>query len=100
MTEPTVPEGLPLLDHPFAEVTAKAEELIKMGALTFQKFSCENCGNRLTMDEVNTFYTRGSCDQCDHVTDIEARGCNFLLVWPITEEGQTAVEGFIETLGD
>lgn len=69
-----------MADHDFKAVVASASEYIAKGALVFQKFTCASCGNRLTMEEPNTFYTRGTCDKCGHETDIEAAGHNFLLV--------------------
>ena len=68
------------LDHPFYEVVANVERLAARGDLCFQKFTCAGCGNRLTMGVPNRIYTTGSCDRCGHVTDIEAQGCNFLLL--------------------
>jgi hypothetical protein len=77
------------LNHPFDQVTAKAEQLVQQGALVFQKFSCEKCGSRQTIDEPNTFFTKGSCEVCGHITDIRATGCNFLLIWS-NREGHNA----------
>lgn len=68
------------LDHPFDEVAASADEYIKKGGQVFQKFTCSSCGNRLTMDVPNVFYKTGTCDECGTVTDIEAQGCNYLVV--------------------
>lgn len=67
------------LDHPFYDVCARADKLIQGGATLFQKFSCVNCGNRLTMPDPNVFYKLGTCDKCDATTNIEETGCNYLL---------------------
>jgi len=67
-------------DHPFDEVVASANEQIARGATVYQKFTCGNCGNRLTMDIPNTFYESGTCDKCGHTTDIRSAGHNYLLV--------------------
>lgn len=69
-----------MADHDFRAVVASAAERIAAGATVFQKFTCGNCGNRLTMDVPNTFFMRGTCDKCGHETDIEAQGHNYLLV--------------------
>jgi hypothetical protein len=66
-------------DYPFYEVAEKAGELIRAGADVYQKFTCQKCGNRLTMEEPNIFYREGSCDNCGHITDIEKTGCNYLV---------------------
>lgn len=92
MTDPQLPKGLGTgeLNFPFDEVCRHAEALATAGALVFQKYSCEECHARLTMEERNTFYTQGSCDQCGHITDIRATGCNFLLVWLAPAEEDTS----------
>jgi hypothetical protein len=66
-------------NYPFYEVAEKASELIRAGADVYQKFTCGQCGNRLTMDEPNIFYKEGSCDNCGHITNIEETGCNYLV---------------------
>ena len=73
---------MPYKNFPFAEVTAKAEEIInaRPGTKVYQKFSCDMCGQRLTIDEPNVFHKRGTCDQCGWMTDIEKRGCNYAVV--------------------
>jgi hypothetical protein len=69
------------LDHPFDKITAEADILIASTKATiFQKFTCSGCGQRLTMDVPNTFYTHGTCDKCGVTTDIKAQGCNFLMI--------------------
>lgn len=68
------------LDHPFEEVLARAEQLVAEGATIFQKFTCANCGARQTMEEKNTFFAEGSCEECGYITNIRAQGCNYLVV--------------------
>lgn len=68
-------------DHPFSEVVATAEEVIEKGGSVFQKFTCSSCGERLAMDVPNVFYKTGTCDKCGATTDIEATGCNYLVVF-------------------
>lgn len=76
------------LDEPFDRVATHAEQLVSRGAMVFQKFTCAGCGARLTMDVPDTFYKEGSCDQCGAITNIQEAGCNFLLVWPLDDEGR------------
>jgi hypothetical protein len=66
-------------DHPFYEVAAAAKKWIDAGQTIHQKFTCENCGVRQTMEIPNVFYTSGKCEECGHVTDLKLRGCNYLL---------------------
>ena len=66
-------------DFPFDEVLRGASEAISKGATVYQKFTCERCKERLTMDNPNVFYETGKCERCDHVTDIRKQGCNYLV---------------------
>jgi len=74
-----------LTDYPFDEVVKAADECIARGGKVFQKFTCGNCGNRLTMEDADKFYTEGTCDKCGHTTDIVAAGCNYLVVYDLKE---------------
>lgn len=76
--------GTNSLDFPFDEIVATVTELkAKGGFLAFQKFTCVGCGNRLTMEEPFKFYTEGTCDNCDAVTNIKQQGCNYLLIMEV-----------------
>ena len=77
MTEPDTTYN----DYPLAECASMAERIIASGGTVFQKFTCQNCGSRLTIDEPNVFYTSGTCDKCHHETDIQSRGCNYLVIY-------------------
>lgn len=68
------------LDFPFLDVVAQARKHALDGHMVHQKFTCGRCGSRQTMEKPNTFFTTGRCEECRFVTDIEARGCNFVLV--------------------
>lgn len=69
-------------DYPIKDCQKKADEILRMNphARIYQKFSCENCGERLGIDDPNVFYATGQCDKCGHVTDLEKRGCNYMVV--------------------
>lgn len=66
-------------NYPIKECEEAARKLIAQGATIYQKFTCAGCGQRLTMDEPNQFFTEGGCDKCDAITDIEKDGCNYLV---------------------
>lgn len=66
-------------DLPFKECVKAADAAIAKGFHVYQKFTCSNCGNRLTMQEPDKFWLKGSCDKCFALTDIEAAGCGFLM---------------------
>lgn len=65
-------------DYPVEEILKAANELIRQGVTVHQKFTCDKCGSRQTMDEPNTFYASGKCEECGHITDIKKKGCNYL----------------------
>jgi len=69
-----------MTDHPFYEVAKTADEMIGLGHTIHQKFTCAGCGVRQTMAEADKFFTHGTCEECGHVTDIVAQGCNYLLI--------------------
>lgn len=69
-------------DVPFYDAIAGAQRLHLRGWTTLQKFTCAGCGNRLTIEVPNVFYTKGTCDNCTTLTDIEARGCNYMALSP------------------
>jgi hypothetical protein len=68
-------------DYPWDEIVKAVNQHIANGATIYQKFSCEKCGQRLTMDVPNILFYEGTCDRCGHTTDIRKRGCNYLLEW-------------------
>lgn len=81
-------------DLPFDEAVASATRKIMTGFDVYQKFTCQGCGHRLTMAEPNCFYTTGTCDRCDAVTDIAARGCGYMAAISTDDnEPHTPAEG-------
>lgn len=64
-------------DYPIEDCLKTANELNAKGVDVYQKFTCEHCGNRLTMETPNTFYRSGTCDNCGQVTIITR--CNYLV---------------------
>jgi hypothetical protein len=67
-------------DYPFEEVAAAAQAKVKQGCTIHQKWSCDYCNSRQTMEEANKFFTSGKCEECGKITDIKARGCNYTLI--------------------
>lgn len=68
------------LDFPFGDVVRQASEVMAQGHTIHQKWTCEHCGARQTMDVPNVMYEQGRCEECSRITNIRARGCNFLVV--------------------
>ena len=73
-------------DLPLNECAQLAEEFIAKGFMIFQKFTCEQCGSRLFMEEPNTFYKTGECDRCGHITEIKY--CGFVASFKVRLEKQ------------
>jgi hypothetical protein len=67
--------------YPFLECVAAVDNLIRQGQTVHQQFLCAACGVKQTMEEINTFYAAGKCEECGHVTNIAANGCNYLAVF-------------------
>lgn len=67
-------------DYPLSVIAESMTKQIRRGAVCFQKFTCAGCGNRLTQEVPNVLYTKGTCDNCDTITDIEKQGCNFMFI--------------------
>ena len=63
-------------DLPKEELLAHADRMLKQhpGANVFFKFTCENCGERVTFCEPNVLYESGECCKCGHITEIERGG--------------------------
>lgn len=64
--------------HPFGEVVENAERKIKSGWMIFQQFQCGGCKTKQTMEQPNSFFTSGLCEECGWTTDIVTDGCNFM----------------------
>ena len=77
-------------DHEFDDCISSANALVRRGDTVYQKFTCHACGNRLTMDVPDKFWTQGTCDQCGEVTDIQLSGCNYLVVMRLHGDPQAA----------
>jgi hypothetical protein len=69
--------------HPFYKCVEQADKLIKAGANIYQQFNCAKCGVKQTMGEANTFYKTGKCEECNHITNIEQDGCNYMATFGI-----------------
>lgn len=68
-------------DYPIEEcaatVEAKAREF--PGQITiYQKWTCQHCGARITMNEPNKFFRSGHCEDCGNHTLIAK--CNYMLL--------------------
>ena len=67
------------VNFPFHDVVRSAEDRIAQGWYVYQKWTCQHCRARQTMPDPNKFYAKGICEECKKLTDIIARGCNYML---------------------
>ena len=89
-------------DYPFDQITKSVMDQLQENPRLrfFQKFTCEKCGNRLMMSEPNKFYRAGDCDKCHHVTDIEKRGCNYMMLMTADNEHGKIFDDLIRRLNE
>lgn len=71
-------------DIPFDNCVSLADNAIANGLIVYQKWTCDHCGARQTMDQPNVFYRSGTCEECNKVTDIEE--CGFMATVEINNE--------------
>ena len=61
---------------------AQYQDAILAGRMMFwQKFTCERCWKRITVDKPNTLFEIGHCQHCNHFTDLKRDGCNYALAF-------------------
>lgn len=74
------------MDLPRKQLMAHAEAtLLKTpNAKVYFKFTCANCGERVTFSEPNILYERGECCKCGHITEVVEGG--YLLDLPLKPE--------------
>ena len=73
---------MPYNNYPIEECADAIHDILEQNpdAKVFQKWTCEGCGRRVTGCEVNKLARIGHCDDCGHNTDIDAHGCNYMVV--------------------
>jgi len=56
----------------------------------YQKWTCEKCGERVTGNTPNKLFTSGHHEDCGHITDLKAAGCNYLIHYELTASKRVA----------
>lgn len=56
------------------EAIRRAETLAQQGWTVHFKFTCEQCGQRCTLQEPNTLHEYGECFLCGHKTELSVVG--------------------------
>lgn len=77
--------------YPFYACAANANHLIEHGCTVHQQWLCSHCGTKQTMEKENAWYTKGKCEECQLITDIEQTGCNYLLIASSPEAHKAAL---------
>jgi hypothetical protein len=67
-------------DFPFDDLVERGIERMNQGWDVYLKFTCSGCGQRLTIDVPNKFFTEGTCDKCPALTDIRKTGGNMMIM--------------------
>jgi transcription initiation factor IIE alpha subunit len=72
-------------DLPRDEIMALAQKTLdrlraeNVFAKVHFKFTCEQCGGRVTFSEPNKLYERGTCDQCGHDMPVPKAGFSLMV---------------------
>jgi len=64
-------------DKPLAVCDAQLRELMRPGVHFYQKWTCENCGDRVTGNTADRLFTHGHHEDCGHTTDLSKCGCGY-----------------------
>lgn len=65
-------------DYPILDVLDECDKHVKRGSTVYQKWTCQHCNSRQTMETPNVLYRSGRCEECNQVTIIEK--CNYMLI--------------------
>lgn len=76
-------------DHPLDDVMKTAMQVLRDGGHVHQKYTCQNCKQRWTLAEQDIFFDIGECPECNHKTNINKYGCNYVAVFKITAAKDT-----------
>jgi hypothetical protein len=71
-----------------AEVRAKFP-----GAVTWQKWTCTHCGERMTNEFPNRFASEGFCSACECTTVIAQ--CGFAMMAPVDDESRAELRAYV-----
>ena len=68
--------------YPISECINEVHDKLKKHSnlKIYQQFLCSGCGTKQTMEQENTFYLKGSCEECGETTNIQKNGCNYIAV--------------------
>lgn len=71
-------------DYPLMDCVKQVDQLLqnyKDNVQIYQKWTCEKCGDRVTLNVPNKMHALGHHEDCGAITDIRARGCNYMVIF-------------------
>jgi hypothetical protein len=81
--------------YPWNEIVEAVGALVDKGIQIHQQFNCEKCGAKQTMDQPDTLFTSGICEECGHETNIVRNGCNYM----VHAQTPQAVDALLKRMG-
>lgn len=85
-------------DYPLQEICDGANDVLedsKGTARVYFKWTCQGCGERVTANKPNVFYTSAAHDDCKvkpgFVSDTQASGGNFLIMQAQSQAGSALI---------
>ena len=89
-------------DWPFEDCVRAADKLARAGCLTYQKWTCGRCGDRVTANDANVFTRQGHHEEradgspCDFTTNIKR--CNYRVDAPTLAAQEALLQHMAGTL--
>jgi hypothetical protein len=83
-------------NYPLHDCAKQAEKLAKAGCKVFQKWTCAECGERVTANLPNHWTEQGHHEEkadgspCGCITDLRLAGCNYMVTGD-TPKAQAAI---------
>lgn len=73
-------------DYPIEDCVASAEQLTRQypQATIHQKWTCQFCKSRQTMEAADKFFRSGLCEECKQTTIIKR--CNYVAIIPARKQ--------------
>jgi hypothetical protein len=89
--------GIAFVNIPhIARIVEAANRARKLGGTFYLKFTCLHCGSRQTIEEPNSFYPSGRCEECNGVSDFKSPAINLGLLF----EAGTAMDVINAVIGE
>jgi hypothetical protein len=76
------PDGTEYHDYPLQEIADSMTKQMARGATCYQKWTCGQCHERVTMGVPDLVFEQCHHDEphCGFTTDVREQGCNFMFI--------------------